>query len=95
MGYLLVFNPPDDAADTHGLGWSLVTYRRGNRCGSLNLAAHGANATAGPRVGKAVAVRVLADQGIAVRGWRELEPADQFGAYQAELGPSEGHPRRP
>ena len=89
VSYLLVFDPPADTSGRHGRGWTLVSYRLGLRCGSVALDAHGAGANASPRVAKAVAVRVLARQGVATRGWHDLELADQFGAYRAIVEPAD------
>jgi hypothetical protein len=67
--YLLIYNPPTDPTDGHGLGWSLVIFESGRRRRCINLAAHGAAATAGLAIAQAVATRVLADRGITTRGW--------------------------
>ena len=74
--YLLVHNPPLDPTDGVGLGWSLVVFESGRRRRAINLAAHGAAATAHSSVAQAVATRVLADQGVDARGWSVAEPGD-------------------
>lgn len=84
-GHVLVFHPPTEPRDEHGIGWVLEAYRDGARCWSANLAARGAGVEAGPRVAQAVAVRVLADQGVEVGGWQALTldmPADAYRAVR-------------
>jgi hypothetical protein len=56
-------------ADAWCAGWTLSALR-GPRCTwSMPLAGRGAAATAPPRVAKAVALRVLAEQGVPVVAW--------------------------
>lgn len=75
LGYVLVYNPPDAPAPGHHRGWSLTAWPAGPRAWSTRLAAHGAGEHAGPRVAKAVAVRILGEHGVTVGGW-----ADRAGA---------------
>ncbi|MCD2195767.1 hypothetical protein LQ327_20555 [Actinomycetospora endophytica] len=72
--YTLVYNPPDDPAGEHVLGWSLVAYGHGRRRWSTNLAAHGAPATADLELAQTVASRVLTDQGVSAGRWVSTEP---------------------
>lgn len=71
-GYVLVYNPPDEPAPGHRRGWTLHARPARPRDWSAPLAGHGAGVHTGPRAAKAVAVRVLADRGVAVSGWAEL-----------------------
>ncbi|HEY2223194.1 hypothetical protein [Actinomycetospora sp.] len=86
--YLLVYNDPESPSPSYGKGWTLLSSRgRDPRRGAASLAGHGAGALAGPRVAQAVAVRVLADHGVAVGGWHECYDEDSLAAvYRAVLG---------
>lgn len=97
-GYVLVYNPPDQPAPGHGQGWTLTTWQPGPRPRAVSLAARGAGAHAGPRVAKAVAVRVLAEHGVPVAGWCDPAPGDEFGGltmFRARLGPATDPPTEP
>lgn len=75
--YVLVFNDPDTPTPSYGMGWTLVGWQdNGSRRWTSSLAAHGAGAHTGPRVAKAVAVRVLAAHGLTVEGWRDDQSGD-------------------
>lgn len=63
--YLLVWGQDSGV----GAGWALETWHGHRRGRSTGLACRGAAPGAGPRVAQAVAVRVLAEQGVAVQGW--------------------------
>lgn len=57
---------------------------------AVSLAARGAGAHAGPRVAKAVAVRVLAHRGVPVAGWCDpapVEEPDGLTMFRARLDP--------
>lgn len=75
--YRLVYNAPEEAIGGHGVGWTLVGSSTGGWRWTMALAAHGAGALARPRVAKAVAVRVLAQHGIAVEAWADDRSADE------------------
>lgn len=96
--YLLVHNPPETPAAGYGRGWTLVASHASTPCWSVSLAAHGADTHAGPRVAKAVAMRVLADHGVWVEGWCDGDSAEpaMFRArlYAEDSTPTDG-PRRP
>lgn len=71
LGHVLVYNPPDAPAPGYRRGWTLAARPAGPRDWSTSLAGHGAGLHTGPRVAKAVAVRVLAERGVAVDGWAD------------------------
>src|SRR4051794_32547594 len=76
--YLLVYNAPEGpAGGDPGAGWTLVARHDTGWGWSRSLAAHGAGVHAPARVAKAVAVRVLSGQGVAVEGWSADQPAVQ------------------
>lgn len=66
--YLLVHNSSEAPIAGNGLGWTLIA-RHDGWCWSAALAPRGAGGYAAARIAKAVAVRVLAEQGVAVTGW--------------------------
>jgi hypothetical protein len=77
-------------------GWTLSALR-GPRCSwSMSLAGRGAAATAPPRVAKAVALRVLAEQGVPVVAWAGSGGGDQpiFRALLDGHRPASGTSRR-
>jgi hypothetical protein len=67
--HLLVYNDPEDPSATYGQGWTLVVWHGARWRWSMALAARGASASCETRVAQAVAVRVLADQGVQVESW--------------------------
>ncbi len=69
--YLLVYNDPEEPTGRYGMGWTLIACHDELWDWSTALAARGAGAHATTCVAKAVAVRVLSEQGIAVQGWSE------------------------
>lgn len=66
--YVLVYNPAEVPTAGYGMGWTLIARHEGWRW-SAALAARGAGAHAPARVAQAAAVRVLAEQGVAITGW--------------------------
>ena len=76
--YLLVYSAPEGpAGGDAGGGWTLLARHDTGWGWSRSLAAHGAGAHAPARVAKAVAVRVLSGQGVAVESWVDDQPDDQ------------------
>lgn len=80
--YRLVYSPSEEAIGGFGIGWTLVGSSTGGWRRTMALAARGAGAQARPRVAKAVAVRVLAQQGVAVEAWADDRSADEQPAGQ-------------
>jgi hypothetical protein len=75
---LLVYNAPEcPAGGDAGGGWTLLARHDTDWGWSRSLAAHGAGVHAPARVAKAVAVRVLSGQGVAVESWVDDQPDDQ------------------
>lgn len=72
--YMVVFNPPEDPGPGYGVGWTLVGVPSSRWHWTLALAARGAGVHADPRTAKAVAVRVLAEQGVHVDHWSDAQP---------------------
>lgn len=68
--YLLVLHPLGGPGARRQAGWALETWQGGRPEASVALAALGAGAQARPRVAQALAVQVLSEQGVPVRGWR-------------------------
>jgi hypothetical protein len=96
--YVLIHNPPETPAGGYVLGWTLAVWPTGLRRPAWSLAARGASANAEVRVAQAVAVRVLAERGVAVLSWCDAEPADGLGglvAFRAQLSPPTDPARRP
>jgi hypothetical protein len=98
--YVLVHNPTQTPIAGNGLGWTLIA-RRDGWCWSSALAARGAGAHAAARVAQAVAVRVLAEQGVTVTGWStgasDTESTESYSgpaAFARLSTPDTGH-RRP
>lgn len=52
-------------------GWALISRDHGPHFRWTSLAGRGAGPATAPRVAQAVAVRVLAEQGVVVQGWSE------------------------
>jgi hypothetical protein len=76
VAYLLVYSAPEGPAGSDaGGGWTLLARHDTGWGWSRSLAAHGAGAHAPARVAKAVAVRVLSGQSIAVESWVDDQPA--------------------
>jgi hypothetical protein len=71
--YMLVHNSTQIPIAGNGQGWTLIA-RYDGWCWSTALAARGAGAHAAVRVAQAVAVRVLAEQGVAVTSWSIVAP---------------------
>lgn len=102
--YLLVFNDPDRPAAQYWVGWVLAAWHGRVPLWSVSLTGRGAGAHAGTRVAQAVAVRVLAEQGVPVAGWHADEALDPV-VFRARVespvaGPAEPpvhvpRPRRP
>lgn len=72
--YLLVYHGPEGPTGLYGMGWTLIACHDDLWNWSTALAARGAGAHATARVAKAVAVRVLTEQGVTVQGWSDAEP---------------------
>jgi hypothetical protein len=88
-GYVLVYNPPDQRAPGYGQGWTLTAWPPRPRTRATSLAERGAGMHAGPRVAKAVAVRVLAEHGVPVAGWCDPasgEAPGELTMFRARLG---------
>ena len=76
--YLLVYSAPEGpAGGDAGGGWTLLARHDTGWGWSRSLAAHGAGVHAPARVAKAVAVRVLSGQGVAVESWPTTSPPTQ------------------
>jgi len=81
---------PDAAAEyelvreplTYAEGWALVCRRGGRVAWSIPLAPRGAAPRVRPTVAQAVAVRVLAEQGVFVSGWNHVDDGDQDGEFR-------------
>src|SRR4051812_24598253 len=74
--YLLVYSAPEGPAEGDaGGGWTLLARHDTGWGWTRSLAAHGAGVHAAARVAKAVAVRVLSGQGVAVESWADDQPA--------------------
>lgn len=82
-------------------GWALIARHPESRCFEWTvLAARGASPTAPPRTAQAVAVRVLAGWGVAVRDWAEVHdepqrPSGYRGGFRAVLAASPSSSRTP
>lgn len=87
--YVLVFNPPEAPAPDYGVGWTVVAWHGDRWRWSVALAARGAGAHAGPRVAKAVAVRVLGAQGVPVEDWHGAG-GGELSMFRARLRSEEG-----
>jgi hypothetical protein len=90
-GYVLVYNPPDAPAPGHRRGWTLHARPARPRDWSTSLAGHGAGIHTGPRAAKAVAVRVLADRGVAVSGWADRPDVTSPGIVMFTARTRSGH----
>jgi hypothetical protein len=75
--YRLVYNASEAPAAGYGLGWTLVGDQEAGWRWTMSLAARGAGAHTEPRVAKAVAVRVLAQDGVTVEAWADDRPTDE------------------
>ena len=73
---MLVHDPTEAPVAGNGLGWTLIA-RHDGWCWSAALAARGAGAHAAAGIAQAVAVRVLAEQGVAVTGWSISTPGTE------------------
>src|SRR4051794_9406009 len=71
------------SAGGYGVGWTLTAYHQGRWCWSTSLASRGAADSASARVAQAVAVRVLAEQGVAVHGWVADSAEDESPKFRA------------
>jgi hypothetical protein len=67
---------------TYAEGWSLLCRRGGRVTWSVPLAPRGAAPRVRPGVAQAVAVRVLAEQGVFVSGWNHLDDGDSDGEFR-------------
>jgi len=74
-----------ESAGGYGVGWTLTAYDQGRWCWSMSLASRGAAVSARARVAQAVAVRVLAEQGVAVHGWVVDSAEDDSPMFRAWL----------
>lgn len=87
--YRLVRDTPAGSPDS-GNGWTLVGELTEGWCWTIALSARGASADAGPRIAKAVAVRVLAQQGVTVDAWADDEHAETHQTGRTAEGPANG-----
>ena len=88
--YRLVYDARRDPAAGFLGGWTLIASGEGARAWSTSLAPRGAAPSAGARVARAVAVRVLRDRGVTVEGW-SVESEDDRGSptrFRARLRPA-------
>lgn len=81
--YQLIYNPPTDPAEGHGLGWTLMAFDDGRRRWATNLATHGAPATASATTAQSAANRALAEHGVTGPRWASAPPNGPLGAYTA------------
>ncbi len=72
--YTLVYNDPAHPVVGYGVGWALIARYDTKWEWGTSLAGRGAGALAPARVAQAVAVRVLAEQGVRVEGWADTSP---------------------